>query len=122
MQNLSNKATVNYKQGDSAHKVPFSVDTNAANFEKVENVLHVHKSIYPQQGCAGDTVQFHIGCSATGYAENVVICDDLHGFTYVPDSLKIDNVAATGIPITAISIGNLNSNQGKFITFECTVD
>lgn len=121
MATLENKATVSYyKEG-----VEFSIDSNTVEFNRVDNVMRLYKSVAPTRGKSGDQVTFSISAAATAPVTAAPLVDKLSGFTFVPGSVKIDNVPVTmADPNVGIDLGMqfYSAPTTCNISFDCTVD
>lgn len=120
---LSNQANVTYNNGLQA----YTGSSNIVTFNLNNPSLSVVKSQTPTAGIVGTTVTFTIVLTNTDIAlalTNVILTDNLTaaGYTYVPNTLKVNGVLTAGSPETGINIGTILLLGVKTVTFDATVN
>ncbi|OOR22429.1 beta strand repeat-containing protein [Bacillus cereus] len=98
--------------------VGLQININSPNIQATKSV---NKSV----AAIGDVLTYTVTVPNTGLlpANNVTFIDILpNGTSFIPGSVTIDNVPQTNAnPIAGISLGTINNNASRTITFQATV-
>lgn len=98
--------------------VGLQININSPNIQATKNV---NKSV----AAIGDVLTYTVTIPNTGLlpANNVTFTDILpNGTSFIPGSVTIDNVPQTNAnPAAGISLGTINNNSSRTVTFQATV-
>ncbi|MEK4932240.1 MULTISPECIES: DUF7507 domain-containing protein [Bacillus] len=98
--------------------VGLQININSPNIQATKSV---NKSV----AAIGDVLTYTVTVPNTGLlpANNVTFIDILpNGTSFIPGSVTIDNIPQTNAnPIAGISLGTINNNASRTITFQATV-
>ncbi|MFJ8215455.1 cell surface protein [Bacillus cereus] len=98
--------------------VGLQIDINSPNIQATKSV---NKSV----ATIGDVLTYTVTIPNTGLlpANNAIFIDSLpNGTSFLPGSVTIDNVPQTNAnPLAGISLGTINNNTSRTVTFQATV-
>ncbi|MCU5375654.1 cell surface protein [Bacillus cereus] len=98
--------------------VGLQININSPNIQATKNV---NKSV----AAIGDVLTYTVTIPNTGLlpANNVIFTDILpNGTSFIPGTVTIDNVPQTNAnPAAGISLGTINNNASRTVTFQATV-